>query len=540
MGIQLPEGWHSWPPAMKKQLLDEIKRRADAFPDVAGSKYELFKKRFYHDPAGFARECIRWPRGGSLTPYQEECCHLVLEHDRVSVRGPHSLGKSCLASIILLWFALTRDGDGDWKVPTLASVWRQLAKFLWPEIHKWARRLRWDEIGRKPFNTRTELMKLSLTLSTGEAFALTSDNPEDIEGAHADHLLYILDESKAIAPGIWDAAEGALAGGKGGSAQRPTETKALAISTPGEPEGRFYEIHRRKPGTEDWHVRHVTIEEAIAAGRISQDWVEQRKRQWGESSAVFRNRVLGEFAEQNEEGVIPLRWLELANERWLEWQDAGFSGNLTSVGVDVGSGGETGDLGVIAPVYDLLKVGRLRFNRRSDPNLWTMEIAGTAVATLGSYETLCIVDVNGVGAGVTHRLREMRYNVFGFNGAFKTDLRDVSGELGFVNWRSAAYYLLREILDPMNSLQVAIPPDNPDEEGENITGDLTSATWQINSSGRIQVEPKAALRKKLRRSPDCGDAVMMALIGPVLIREYMAREGFGGQLVYLPEVIGDY
>ena len=42
---------------------------------------------------------------------------------------------------------------------------------------------------------------------------------------------------------------------------------ALAISTPGEPNGRFYDIHARKPGYEDWWVRHVTLAEAIAAGR---------------------------------------------------------------------------------------------------------------------------------------------------------------------------------------------------------------------------------------------------------------------------------
>jgi hypothetical protein len=65
-------------------------------------------------------------------------------------------------------------------------------------------------------------------------------------------------------------------------------------------------VHKRAPGLEDWHVRHVTLEEAVAAGRISPDWAEQRARQWGRDSALYANRVLGEFHASDEDSVIPL------------------------------------------------------------------------------------------------------------------------------------------------------------------------------------------------------------------------------------------
>ena len=100
----------------------------------------------------------------------------------MAVRGPHGLGKTALAAIGVLWFATTRDIAGvDWKVPTTASAWRQLQKFLWPEIHKWARRIDWNKVGRDPFG-RDELLKLSLNLRTGEAFALASDEPSRARG----------------------------------------------------------------------------------------------------------------------------------------------------------------------------------------------------------------------------------------------------------------------------------------------------------------------------------------------------------------------
>lgn len=95
--------------------------------------------------------------------------------------------------------------------------------------------------------------------------------------------------------------------------------------------GRFYDIHSRKPGYEDWTVRHVTLGEAIKAGRISPDWAEQRKRQWGEDSAIYQNRVLGEFAASDEDAVVPLAWVEAAVERWHAWNDA-VRGRASGVG----------------------------------------------------------------------------------------------------------------------------------------------------------------------------------------------------------------
>ncbi len=182
-------------------------------------------------------ECLRWTPDEGPSDYQLEILRAVSEHRRGCVRGPHGLGKSAMAAWIVLWFALTRDGQ-DWKVVTTASVWRQLSVYLWPEIHKWSRRIRWDVVGREPF-TADELLLLQLKLVTGSANAVASDNHESIEGAHADQILYVFDESKAIPAAIFDAAEGAFSSGV---------AYAVAISTPGEPAGRFFEIQTRKPG----------------------------------------------------------------------------------------------------------------------------------------------------------------------------------------------------------------------------------------------------------------------------------------------------
>jgi hypothetical protein len=336
-------------------------------------------------------------------------------------------------------------------------------------------------------------LQINLKLTTGEAFAVASDNHALIEGAHADSLLYLFDEAKAIPFETFDAAEGAFSGG--GS----TEAFALAISTPGEPNGRFYDIHSRKPGYEDWWVRHVSLDEAIDAGRISREWAEQRKKQWGEQSAIYQNRVLGEFCASDEDGVIPLAWIEAANERWRVWKDAG--GNtyqFTALGVDVGAGKARDNTSL---AYRFEKVlTEIKKNNNED----TMQTAGRVAGVLTKHKGRAVVDVIGIGAGVVSRVREQKLNAVPFNASERSEAKDRSGELGFVNKRSAAWWNLRELLDPSNNEDIALPPDDL------LTGDLTAPHWRVMSGGKIQIESKDDIYKRIGRSTDDGDAVVMA------------------------------
>lgn len=379
----------------------------------------------------------------------------------------------------------------DWKVVTTAGAWRQLQHYLWPEISKWAGRLRWDMLGRPPFTNR-ELLALHLKLRHGEALAAAASNPALIEGAHADALLYVYDESKSINAGIFDASEGAFAGSG--------EAYALALSTPGQPAGRFYNIHARKPGYEDWHARHVTLAEAVAAGRVSAEWADQRERQWGTESALYVNRVLGEFHAGDEESVIPLAWAEAAVERWEAWQDAGaqLPPGRRVVGVDVARFGQ--DKTVLA-VRQGNVVTELRAYTKAD----TMQTTGRVVGLLhGQPDALAVVDVVGIGAGVVDRLAEQGFQVVAFSAGSGTRERDRSGELGFVNVRAAAWWRMRERLDPSGRPDICLPPD------DELLGDLTAPKWRELSGGKIAIESKDDMRSRIGRSTDYADAVIQS------------------------------
>ena len=448
-------------------------------------------KRWTDSPTAWGKDCLNV----KLSGYQSEVLDALSVKKRVAVRGPHGLGKSFMGALLVNWFATTRDLAGkDWKIITTASAWRHLEVYLWPEIHKWAHRIDFDTLGRAPFNPRTELLDLRLKLNNGAATAVASNDPARIEGAHAEELLYLLDEAKIVPPGTWDSIEGAFSNA---GPDTPDNAYAFAMSTPGPPSGRFYDIHRRAPGLGDWWVRHVTLTEAIESGRISRNWAEQRKLQWGEDSAVYHNRVLGEFHASDEDSVIPLAWLEAAIERWHDWDRAGrpSPGGPLWIGVDVGRGG---DESVIAQ-RDGWAVRPMEGNRRRDTMSQVAEIQG--------LDGRAIVDAMGLGAGVYDRLRELHAKPLAYVGAGKTNARDVSGKYGFVNVRSGAYWNLRELLDPNYGPTLALPPD------ELMISDLTTPKWEITSGlpPKYKVEPKDKVVERLGRSPDRGDTIVMIM-----------------------------
>ena len=461
--------------------------------------------RFLDDPLGFVDHCVRFPkpkpgsrsrRVPGLTGYQREILAAIPKRKRVAVRGPRGLGKTALASLAVLWFAVTREMAGvDWKVVTTAGSWAQLTDFTWVEIRKWANLVDWDAVGRGPLNERSELMKTGMTLRHGIATASSPDQAAKIEGAHADSLLFLFDESKIISAETFDAAEGAFSAAGDDS---DLEAFALAVSTPGEPSGRFYDFHRRAPGLEDWFPIHVTLDEAVAAGRMSRDWANRRARLWGTGSALFQNHVMGEFCADDEDAVIPLGWVEAAQERWRAWEKAGCPEpeGVHVIGVDVARSGTDKS---VAAIRHGNVVTRLVTWAKED----TMETVGRVKGLLtADPEARALVDVIGIGAGVYDRCREQGLNVDPFHAGKKTARKDKTGQFGFVNVRAAAWWSLREQLDPANSPDLALPLD------DELAGDLTSMHYKYTSNGLIQVESKDEIRKRIGRSTDLGDGVM--------------------------------
>lgn len=468
------------------------------------------RERYRSDPVGFVRDVLRVE---SIADYQAEILEAVLKYRRVCVRSLHGAGKTTTCAWIVLWFTSVFD---ECKVPTTASAWRQLSEFLWPEIHKWALKADWARIGMR-VRRNVELLNLRFNVSdTAFAFALSSTDEAKIEGAHSEKLLYLFDEAKTIQSEIWDAAEGALS---------TDDCFAVAASTPGDSMGRFFEIQTHKPGYEDWHCIHITLEQCIAAGRVTKEWADQRKRAWGEESALYQRRVLGNFAEDEAETVIRYSWIEQANQRWealyrrvYDLVQTGMSkeeaedvvwGPLTHLGVDPARLGR--DRSGFA-----FRHGRAIKSVARTSKEELMPTTGRIVNWTKDTDAIVRMDTIGIGAGSYDRLRELWrqkewrggekiFPVTSINVGIPTKWVDKTGQLRFRRLRDWLWWNMRELLSDPDS-DIALPPDSE------LTEDLIVAKWAPASDGAIVVESKDDMRERLpnQRSTDTGDAVLLA------------------------------
>ncbi len=204
--------------------------------------------------------------------------------------------------------------------------------------------------------------------------------------------------------------------------------------------------------------------------------------------------------------VIPRAWIKAAMARW---RPDGRTAALDCVGVDVARGGE--DQTVLARRFGYWFAPLEKYAGSTTPDGQSVtQLISQAVANGGRAN----VDVIGVGAAAYDISRMMNLPVCSVNFAEHTDAKDKSGSLAFVNVRAEAWWGLREALDP-NTSRIALP-DDPE-----LLGDLIAPRWTMQSNG-IKIESKDDIKKRLGRSPDCGDSVVLANYGNVSVDEWIA------------------
>jgi hypothetical protein len=198
--------------------------------------------------------------------------------------------------------------------------------------------------------------------------------------------------------------------------------------------------------------------------------------------------------------IIPTEWVRKAQKRWMERERP--TTPLTAVGVDPSRGGQ--DKTGIAKRYDNWFDEVVSY-----PGVVAKDgpiVAEFARQAIGDAEPMYInVDVNGIGSSVYDHAKVMYKNVVPFNGAEGSDYRDKSGKLKMRNKRAEMYWRMRDALDPKEGDDLALPPDTE------LLADLCSARYKVSSAG-VLVEEKEEIKERIGRSPDIGEAVMMANI----------------------------
>lgn len=207
----------------------------------------------------------------------------------------------------------------------------------------------------------------------------------------------------------------------------------------------------------------------------------------------------------DEAQLIPTDWVRRAQNRWLQSQSGGHKGPpvgvpMCAIGVDAA---RMRDETVLAPRYDGFYPELIAVSGKDTPH-------GSDVAALvikhRRHDAMPVIDVGETnGAQAYAHLKENGIDCLAHLGVDPSTARTYEKQLKFFNKRSELYWRFREALDPgQDGGSPIMLPDDP-----MLVSDLTAPHWELTPNG-IRITAKKDVVKMLQRSPDRGDAVVMA------------------------------
>lgn len=119
------------------------------------------------------------------------------------------------------------------------------------------------------------------------------------------------------------------------------------------------------------------------------------------------------------------------------------------------------------------------------------------------------VDVIGIGSSAYDSLNAMYSIVNPVHVGIGSTYADKSGRLKMRNLRAELLWRMRDALDPSNNPTIALPP------GNEVLADLCAARYRVFAGGGILAESKEEIKARLGRSPDIGDALLLASYEPL-------------------------
>lgn len=132
---------------------------------------------------------------------------------------------------------------------------------------------------------------------------------------------------------------------------------------------------------------------------------------------------------------------------------------------------------------------------------------------LEAYGGTVQVDRNGCGSGALSGLLEDGLSAVGVHWGEAAQEPSL-----YLNSKAEDWWNLRE---SFRLGEIAIAPLGEDEEM--VMEDLSGVNYEQQSNGKIRIEDKAKTKKRLKRSPNTGDAVVIGFRQPV-INEWMVSD----------------
>lgn len=487
------------------ETLDALGILPGAVEFVIGQREQRERAQgFFNDPVGWAKYMLNM----DLWSKQREVVDSVLANKSTAVKAGHGVGKSLLSAVLVCWWVDTRYPDCG--VATTAPSWDQVNTIIWDEIRKQKaiieQRFEDGLIDHKLPGYITSEAKWR-SYESGQTLAQGRRPPENKEesafqGLHG-RILAIGDEAAGLTGEIIDGL---------GNITTNEASRRLIIGNPTNPNSYFGKVFKDADGS--WKLISISVLESPnftdeknemsedALGKLSgPSYVEDKKVEYGEESARYRARILGEFA-YDIDGDIFIRPEDLAIGYDTVIDQRTFEG-APVLGVDVSGTGE--DSSIIYANYG----GHVRFIDKKTGSKFTWETAQWVdkhAVALGAREVR--VDSVGIGAGVASELTRLswehqRYIVITMVGNAASPDK--------YQWRNARAYWWDQVRTALRAGEVDI-----DREDDTLSDEVTSVLYKYDEgtggTGGLLIEAKTDMRKRGLKSPDHADAFMYAAV----------------------------
>jgi len=437
-------------------------------------------KRYSGDPAGWVRDMV----GIEVDEWQASVMDQVAQRTRLmAVRSGHGVGKTSCASWTALWFLFHHF---PCKIVITSPSQKQMDDALMAELKATIRKL------PKSLSDLLEIYKERIELigAPQEAFISCRTARADetghqaMAGIHSDHVLLIVDEASACPEVLFQSV---------GSSMTSPHSTLLLIGNPTQPQGYFYQAFH-KLRDDFWNLKVSCFD--VSPERVNTRYADDMAKTYGETSSVYRVRVLGEFPNSDSDSLIDLALVESAQVREVSLHES----EPVVMGVDVARFGDDSTAiclrqgnHILEPIKTWRKLDLMETTGR------VMEVWEDSRGTEKEIDSI-YVDSIGLGSAVVDRLSELGAPVIGINVSESASM----GSTCF-NLRSELWWRAREWLE---TKEVKIP-----EEDEKLASELVLPKYSHSSNGLIRVESKEAMKRRSGASPDAADAFCLTFAG---------------------------
>lgn len=431
------------------------------------------------------------------------CPRAIKERKPIFVASGHALGKDYICGGLANWFL---DCFIPSKVVLTAPSDRQVKLIMWAETLGHFNRKKVKLWGRARTSPYIEILQENWFLvgfATKESGASADAGGGKFQGLRgAENMCIIVTEAQAVEDNIQTQID-AVATAK--------NVLIIYLGNPTRAKGFFAKGLKDKKNNIVFNFSclenpNYLQREIVVPGLTTYEWVEDKRRRWGEDDPRWIGRVLGQVPDNAASNTFPQAWIEHVKER------CGFlSIHLPDAGVAVDSSGEGVDENVI-----MSGQGGEVVDVYTKTLMTPTEVAHKAVAMCKAINGHFIVfDCDGVGVRDYQECCNLPEDylrgieIIKFHGSAPSQvwlpMPPVNGKQAkrpmYQNMRAEASFVTR---DRGYAGKCSI-----NEKDKELIDDLTEEEYFKNKKGLLQIEDKTDLKDRLDRSPGRGDCYKM-------------------------------